>query len=83
MIAELKNIDAMTLLASLDATSVDAIITDPPYGTTNAAWDKTPDWPTFFRACWRVLKKKRRAAHIQPEPDRSANNHAAAAVVPL
>lgn len=57
MIAELKNIDAMNLLASLDAASVDAIITDPPYGTTNAAWDKMPDWPAFFRACWRVLKK--------------------------
>ena len=57
MIADLKHMDAMDLLASLPAGSVDAIITDPPYGTTNAAWDKMPDWPAFFRACWRVLKK--------------------------
>ena len=54
---ELRNMDALDLLANLTPGSVDAIITDPPYGTTNATWDKTPDWPAFFHACWRVLKK--------------------------
>ena len=39
MITELKNIDAMNLLASLDAASVDAIITD----------DELPDhWARFI-----------------------------------
>lgn len=57
IIADLKNIDALELLATLPDGSVDAIITDPPFGTTAAPWDKEPDYSTFFREAWRVLKK--------------------------
>lgn len=32
------------------------VLTDPPYGTTNAAWDKAPDWSALFAELWRVLK---------------------------
>ncbi len=53
---ELRHMDALDLLAGLEPGRVDAIVTDPPYGTTHAEWDKAPDWPTFFNACWRVLK---------------------------
>lgn len=82
MIADLKNMDAMDMLASLPAGSVDAIITDPPFGTTHAAWDKAPDWPAFFRACWRALKK-RRTAGVQSEPGCRADYLPAAAVVSI
>ncbi len=48
--------DALQTMLTIPAGSVDAIITDPPYGLTAASWDATPDWPEFFAACWRVLK---------------------------
>lgn len=36
-------------MATLPAGSVDAIITDPPYETTDCAWDKRIDEGDFFR----------------------------------
>ncbi len=57
MDAILRNKDAMDLLKELPDGSVDAIITDPPFGTTAAIWDKAPDWCVLFKECWRVLKK--------------------------
>jgi len=35
--------DAWEWMAGLEDHSVDAVITDPPYGTTNNAWDVAPD----------------------------------------
>ena len=48
--------EAFAELAKLPAGSVDMVLTDPPYGTTNAAWDKRPDWSALFSQLWRVLK---------------------------
>lgn len=48
--------DALEHLSALPAESLDALITDPPYGTTNAAWDKLPDFTTFFRLAFKALK---------------------------
>ena len=33
------------------------VLTDPPYGTTNAPWDTAPDWDKLFAELWRVLKR--------------------------
>lgn len=38
---KLINGDITELMAELPAQSIDLILTDPPYGTTNASWDKT------------------------------------------
>ncbi len=48
--------DAMEVLPVLEAGSVDMILTDPPYGSTCAAWDAEPDWQALFPLLWRVLK---------------------------
>lgn len=48
--------DAMTLLKSLPSTSVDAVITDPPYGNTDLEFDKPIDLPEFWVEVQRVLK---------------------------
>lgn len=48
--------EAFAELAKLPAGSVDLVLTDPPYGTTNAAWDTAPDWDKLFAELWRVLK---------------------------
>lgn len=41
------------VLPTLDATSIDAVICDPPYGTTACAWDT----PIAFDFMWRELKR--------------------------
>lgn len=48
--------DAFSLLESLESGSVDAAITDPPYGTTDIFWDKAPDWERLFAELFRVLR---------------------------
>lgn len=48
--------DALELMRSLEPESVDALITDPPYGTTQLAWDKPIDWLSFWTLARRVCK---------------------------
>lgn len=48
--------DAMELLHSLPDKSVDATITDPPYGTTDLDWDAAPDWSALMAELLRVTK---------------------------
>ena len=62
---DIRKIDALTLLQSLDDKSVDLILTDPPYyKLLNISWDK--QWKTkedylnwldsIVKECQRVLK---------------------------
>lgn len=55
---DLRNGDCLDVLAELDADSVDAIVTDPPYGLSfmGKAWDKTVPSVDVWRECLRVLK---------------------------
>jgi len=48
--------DYRDLLASLPDGSVDAVISDFPYGTTAAKWDIAPDLPVLWDAIKRILK---------------------------
>lgn len=48
--------DALEVMRSLRDESVDAIITDPPYGTTKLAWDEAPTWESFWREAYRVCR---------------------------
>lgn len=50
--------DCFEYLRGLPDASVDLVLTDPPYGVTNNAWDVKPDIPQYFREAWRVLKPK-------------------------
>jgi site-specific DNA-methyltransferase (adenine-specific) len=54
--------DCLDVMPRLDACLFDAIICDPPYGTTACAWDSTIP----FDAMWGCLKRltKRRAAIV-------------------
>lgn len=49
--------DCLELMKDIPDGSVDCIITDPPYGTTNCEWDKVPDLKLFFAHGFRVLKE--------------------------
>jgi len=42
----------------LPDNSFDLIYTSPPYGTTQAEWDKPLKWDILFKQMWRVLKPK-------------------------
>ena len=46
------------VIKALPDNSVDFIYTDPPFGTTNASWDKPLRWSEMFQEMWRVLTKK-------------------------
>ncbi len=49
--------DALDFLHSLPEGSVDLVLTDPPYGTTDCSWDaKAPAWNEIWAAIWRALK---------------------------
>jgi site-specific DNA-methyltransferase (adenine-specific) len=48
--------DCFEILPTMEAGSVDAVITDPPYGTTALPWDKKIDLPLFWDQIKRVIK---------------------------
>ena len=50
--------EAIQVMRQLDAASVDAIVTDPPYGLgfMGKAWDDLPPGEEWARECLRVLK---------------------------
>ena len=52
------NGDCLEVLPTLEANSVDAIVTDPPYGLgfMGKAWDHAVPGPEFFEAMLRVAK---------------------------
>jgi DNA polymerase-1 len=45
--------DCLEVLAGLPAASVDAVVTDPPYGQTNEDYDRGVD-PAVWRECYRL-----------------------------
>ena len=60
--------DCMEGLRSLPDGSVDAVITDPPYGITCCKWDVRPDLPALFSELWRVLKPNGAIAMFAQQP---------------
>lgn len=48
--------DWREFLPTLPEASVDLLLTDPPYGTTNISWDKKVDWSMFWKEARRVCK---------------------------
>ena len=54
----LYNDDCLTILKTLESSSVDATICDPPYSITRAKWDKQLPWDEIFTELLRVNKPK-------------------------
>jgi DNA modification methylase len=48
--------DCLEILPTLPAASVDCVVTDPPYGQSNEAYDRGVD-PAVWRECFRVAKE--------------------------
>jgi DNA modification methylase len=49
--------DCLEILPTLADASVNSIVTDPPYGTTQAAWDSGLPPRLWWDHCWRVSQK--------------------------
>lgn len=54
----LHQTDCLSYMAECAEASFDAIIADPPYRTTNLAFDVAEgmDWPAWWEQAWRVVK---------------------------
>jgi len=50
--------DCLEVMKRLPDKSVDAVVSDPPYNTTNLAWEQSIDWVTFWSEARRVLNRK-------------------------
>ena len=55
--SELYRGDCCDIMRTLPPASVDAVITDPPYGTTDLSWDKPIDLDRFWIEVNRVAKE--------------------------
>jgi site-specific DNA-methyltransferase (adenine-specific) len=52
----LYNGDCLEVMKQIESQSIDAIITDPPYGTTACKWDSVIDFELMWKELNRVIK---------------------------
>lgn len=64
--------DCLDILPTLAAGSVDAVICDPPYGTTACAWDSVIPFAPMWAGIKHVLKPKGAVALFGSQPFTSA-----------
>jgi site-specific DNA-methyltransferase (adenine-specific) len=64
--------DCLDMMATLDAGSVDLVLTDPPYGTTACKWDSVVPLEPMWAAVRRVLKPNGVAVFTASQPFTSA-----------
>ena len=64
--------DCLDILPTLDAQSVDAIITDLPYGTTACKWDNVIPFAPMWEQVKRVLRPRGAFVTTASQPFTSA-----------
>jgi len=69
---DLKFGDCLELMKNIEPTSVDAIITDPPYGTTDCKWDSVIDLGLMWEQLNRIIKPNGAIVLFGSEPFSSA-----------
>ena len=69
---ELIQGDCITEMQKIESSSVDAIITDPPYGTTACKWDSVIDFGLMWGQLNRVIKPNGAIVLFGSEPFSSA-----------
>jgi|TARA_R110000772_G_scaffold196790_1_gene307577 site-specific DNA-methyltransferase (adenine-specific) len=53
---DLRKGDCLELMKTIETGSIDAIITDPPYGTTACKWDSVIDFKLMWEQLNRIIK---------------------------
>jgi len=69
---DLYNGDCLELMKSIEDNSIDAIITDPPYGTTACKWDSVIDFELMWEQLNRIIKPNGAIVLFGSEPFSSA-----------
>jgi len=69
---ELIQGDCLTEMQKIQSCSVDAIITDPPYGTTACKWDSVIDFDLMWEQLNRIIKPNGAIVLFGSEPFSSA-----------
>ena len=64
--------DCLERMSEIEDGSVDAIICDPPYGTTDCKWDSVIPFEPMWEQVWRVLKPNGAAVFTASQPFTSA-----------
>ena len=52
------NADCREILPQLDINSIDLLYFNPPFGITDASWDKGLDWNILWTDIWKILKER-------------------------
>ncbi|MBE9178618.1 site-specific DNA-methyltransferase [Oculatella sp. LEGE 06141] len=60
--------EAIEVMRSLPDGCIDALISDPPYNTTNFTWDTKVDWQLFWSEAERICKPKAIKALFAQQP---------------
>ena len=60
--------DCLEIMKSIPNASIDAIITDPPYGTTACKWDSVIPFEPMWKGLNRVIKDNGCIALFGKEP---------------
>jgi site-specific DNA-methyltransferase (adenine-specific) len=69
---ELIQGDCLEVIKSIPSSSIDAIITDPPYGTTACKWDSVIDFELMWEQLNRIIKPNGAIVLFGSEPFSSA-----------
>ena len=69
---KLYNGDCLEVMKSIPDKSIDAIITDPPYGTTACKWDSVIDFDLMWEQLNRIIKPNGAIVLFGSEPFSSA-----------
>ena len=64
--------DCLEVMKQIETGSVDAIITDPPYGTTACKWDSVIDFDLMWKELNRIIKPNGAIGFLVNEPFSSA-----------
>jgi|TARA_R110002153_G_C13144063_1_gene481264 site-specific DNA-methyltransferase (adenine-specific) len=69
---ELYKGDCLEVMKTIESGSIDAIITDPPYGTTACKWDSVIDFKLMWEQLNRIIKPNGAIVLFGSEPFSSA-----------
>jgi DNA modification methylase len=64
--------DCLEVMKEIESGSIDAIITDPPYGTTACKWDSVIDFKLMWEQLNRIIKPNGAIVLFGSEPFSSA-----------
>jgi site-specific DNA-methyltransferase (adenine-specific) len=64
--------DCLEIMKTIESCSIDAIITDPPYGTTACKWDSVIDFDLMWEQLNRIIKPNGAIVLFGSEPFSSA-----------